>query len=179
MKLEAASERAPSGLLELLRDLGDGENGFMGTPVPSGRMRLEAYLRQCMEGTDPARLRPGLVPQTMFWMLDDDGVAVGMVRMRHYLNDKLRAHGGHIGFYVRRDRRGRGYARSALRLALAELAKLGERQALLTVAADNAPSLRVVETCGGRFDGEGVDPESGRRLRRYWIDLAPPAGNPE
>ncbi|HOW97063.1 MAG TPA: GNAT family N-acetyltransferase [Kiritimatiellia bacterium] len=179
MKLEAASGRAPPGLLELLRDLGDGENGFMGTPVPSGEMGLEEYLQRCVEGPDPARLRPGLAPQTVFWMIDDDGVAVGMVRMRHSLNDRLRAHGGHIGFYVRRDRRGRGHARAALRMALAELAKRGERKALLTVATDNAPSLRVVEACGGRCDGESVDPESGRRLRRYWIDLPPPAGRPE
>ncbi|MBP7828446.1 MAG: GNAT family N-acetyltransferase [Kiritimatiellae bacterium] len=177
MHLEPASMNPPRGLAELLRDLGDGENGYMGTPVPSGKLTLEEYLRGCVEGTDPAKVRPGLVPQTVFWVIDADGAAVGMVRMRHHLNEKLRVHGGHIGLYVRRDRRGRGYARAALRLALAELTRLGEPQALLTVATDNTPSIRVIESCGGRFDGTGTDPESGRTLRRYWIDLAPARRN--
>ena len=98
MKLEPASLVPPPGLRELLEDLGDGENGYMGTPVPSGNMALEEYLRRCVAMTDPANVPPGLVPQTTFWALDDEGVAIGMVRMRHCLNEKLLAHGGHVGF---------------------------------------------------------------------------------
>ena len=171
MKLEAASPVPPAGLRELLEDLGDGENGYMGTPVPSRKMTLEEYLRHCVAMTDPANVPPGLVPQTTFWALDDEGVAIGMVRMRHCLNEKLLAHGGHVGMYIRRDRRGRGHAKEILRLALAELRKTGEKKALLTVSVDNQPSIRSVVSGGGRLEDVRPDPETGMKLARYWIDL--------
>ncbi|MCX5772015.1 MAG: GNAT family N-acetyltransferase [Candidatus Hydrogenedentes bacterium] len=88
----------------------------------------------------------------MFWVLDADGVVVGMVKLRPCLNDKLRLNGGHIGYFVRRDQRGKGYAKEALRLALIELRKLGETRALITVDPDNAPSISVIERNGGRLE---------------------------
>jgi predicted acetyltransferase len=90
--------------------------------------------------------------------------------MRHYLNEKLRDHGGHIGYYIRKDCRGRGYARTALRQVLAEFSKLGERRAMLTVNLDNLASIRVIEACGGVLESTGQE-ENGDRFGRYWIDL--------
>lgn len=172
MRIEAASAKAPPGLAELIADLGGGENGFMGTPVHNGEATVEQYLHQCCDMPDPAKLKPGFVPQTVFWMLDDNGTAVGMVRVRHYLNEKLRFHGGHIGFYVRHDQRGKGFAKEALRFALAELRKLGEERALVTVFPDNIPSIKVIEANGGRLENTVTDPETGKQFRRYWIELS-------
>ena len=173
MRIEPASQKAPTGLRELLAELGGGENGFTGTPVHTGEATVEQYLQHCCAMPDPSKLPPGLVPQTVFWILDSDGSAVGMVRMRHYLNDKLRVHGGHIGFFVRHDKRGQGIAKEGLRLALIELRKLGEKRALLTVDPDNIPSIKVIEGNGGRFEDIGTDPDTGYKVRRYWIELEP------
>lgn len=174
MRIEAASAEAPHGLSELLTDLGEGENGFMGTPVHTGEATVEQYLQRCCEMPDPTNLRPGLVLQTVYWMLDADGTAVGMVRVRHCLNEKLRFHGGHIGFYVRRDQRAKGYAKEALRLALDELRRFGEKRALLTVDPVNTPSIRTIEANGGRLENTVTDPETGKQYRRYWIEMEPP-----
>lgn len=176
MRIEAASPTAPRGLRELLADLGSGENGFMGTPVYTGEATVEQYLQRCCDMPDPATLTPGVVPQTVFWMLDATGLAVGMVRMRHCLNDNLRIRGGHIGFFVRRDQRGKGYAKEALRLALLELRKLGELRALLTVDPENTPSIRVIQANGGRFESIYTDPATGKQCRRYWIEMEPQPG---
>lgn len=173
IRLEAASPVLPSGLRELLASLGAGENGFEGTPVHTGEATVEEYVQQCCDMPDPAKLPPELVLQTVFWVLDADGVAVGMIRLRHYLNDKLRFHGGHIGYFIRRDQRGKGYAKEALRLALIELRKLGERRALMTVNPDNAPSIRVIEHNGGCLENVVTDPETGGVYKKYWIELAP------
>jgi predicted acetyltransferase len=173
MRIEAASAKAPPGLAELLADLGGGENGFTGTPVHTGEATVEQYLQRCCDMPDPTKLHPGLVPQTVYWVLDADGNAIGMVRVRHYLNEKLRFHGGHIGFFVRRDQRGRGRAKEALRLALAELRKLGEKRALLTVDPANTPSIRVIDANGGRLENTVTDPETGKQYRRYWIEMEP------
>ncbi len=173
MKLEAASLTPPPGLRELLADLGAGENGFGGTPVHNGELTLEAYLQQCCDMPDPAKLQPGLVRQTIFWVLDADGVAVGMVRLRHCLNDKLRFHGGHIGYFIRRDQRGRGYGTKVLRLALIELGRLGEKRALVTVHPNNVASIRVIERNGGCLENVVTDPDTGEEYRKYWIHLEP------
>lgn len=171
MKLEEASLTPPPGLADLLADLGGGENGFLGTPVASGELTVHGFLQQCLDMLDPANLPPDHVLQTIFWLLDEDGVAVGMVRLRHYLNDKLRLRGGHIGYFVRRDQRGKGYGKEALRLALIELRKLGEPRALVTVDPKNAPSIGVVERNGGRLENIVTDPETGKVYKRYWIEL--------
>ena len=173
MKIEPASLKAPTCLRELLINLGSGENGFMGTPVHTAESTIEQYLHHLCEMHDLKKLPTGCVPQTVYWILDSDGIAVGMVRLRHYLNDKLRVHGGHIGFFIHRDHRGKGYATEALRLSLLELKKLGEKRALLTVDPHNIPSIKVIEKNAGRLEDVGIDPDTGRKIHRYWIDLEP------
>lgn len=171
LRLEAMSCAAPVGARELLDELGAGENGFMGTTVGTDGVSFEEYVRQCEEMRSHASLPPGLVPQTVYWVLDATHRVVGMVKVRHYLNDKLHMDGGHIGYYVRRGERGKGYATAALRLALDELTRLGQSRALLTVRTDNAASARVIEKNGGRLEDTVTAPDTGERLRRYWISL--------
>ena len=75
LRLEAASPNPPPGFRELLSDLGDGENGFGGTPVHTGAATLEEYPKQCCDMRESANFRSGLVPQKVFWVLDADGIA--------------------------------------------------------------------------------------------------------
>jgi predicted acetyltransferase len=53
----------------------------------------------------------------VLWVIDAADRAVGMVRLRHFLNDRAADHGGHIGYFIKRDQRGRGYGTAALRHA--------------------------------------------------------------
>jgi len=170
MKLEAVSINAPRGLAELITDLGAGENGFGGTPVHNGKVKLEEYLQRCIEMTDAEKLPPDYVPQTVFWVVDDAGEAIGMVRMRHYLNEKLKERGGHIGYYIRHDKRGKGYGKEALRQALIALRNIGEKRAMLTVNMDNIASIKVIEVNGGVLESEGEDTE-GKKFGRFSIEL--------
>jgi len=169
--LEPASLTAPRGLVELLADLGDGENGFNGTAVGRGEMTIPEYLQSCMDMTDASKLKPGYVPQTVFWVIDEAGDAMGLVRVRHYLNDKLRERGGHIGYYIRPSQRGKGYATQALRLALGELKKLGESRAMLSTDVTNLPSRHVIEVNGGVLESTGLN-EDGSEFCRYWIEIS-------
>lgn len=173
MYLQKACERVPPGLEELLRELGDGETGFGGTSFGRGTETLDAFLRSCADGEDPAKVPEGFVPQTIFWMTEDDGRAVGMVRVRHCLSDRLRQAGGHVGYYVARSGRGKGYAKRALRLAVEHLRGMGVDQVLVTVDPANAASIRVVLANGGTPDGQGRDPHSGEVVNRYWIKASP------
>jgi predicted acetyltransferase len=98
-------------------------------------------------------------------------LAVGVVRVRHRLNDRLFQYGGHIGYYVKPAERGRGYGKLALRLGLERLRGLGVDRALLTVNPANLFSIRVVLANGGIQDGQGIAPVSGEVVNRYWIKL--------
>jgi predicted acetyltransferase len=171
MELQRASAHPVPGLREFLLELGNGEGGFSGTAFGRGECNLESFLRACLDSEDPAKVGPGLVPQTYYWMIGDAGGVVGMVRVRHYLNDRLLQSGGHIGYYVRPSERGKGYARRALRLALDQLRQRGATRALVTVAPTNLASIAVATANGGVLDGQGRNPDTGELLNRYWIDL--------
>ncbi len=173
MRLVEASFDPPEGLAEFLSDLGEGENGFSGTPVHNGKVTLNEYLQTCINGMDESKLKPGWAPQTIFWLLDVENRVVGMVKVRHRLVESTRINGGHIGFFIHSAHRGKDYGKQALALALNELKNIGETKALLTVYPENIPSIRIVEANGGRFDDCVVDPRTDHKINRYWIDLEP------
>lgn len=101
-----------------------------------------------------------------------DGEVVGRVSVRFQLNDFLARVGGHIGYGVRPSQRGRGYATAMLRQALPICAARGIPRALLTCDLDNVGSIKVIERCGGIFEGLTNDPKLPIQRRRYWIPTA-------
>ena len=131
---------------------------------------LEEYLRSCREGEVATRFGRDWVPQFVYWMIDEDGKAIGTVRIRPRLSERLLQCGGHVGYYVQRSERGKGHAKAALRMALEILAKMGVMRVLVTVDPANAPSIAVALANGGVQDGQGMNPENGRMANRYWIE---------
>ena len=172
MHLKRASDDPPPRLEQMLRELGGGESGFGGTSFGLGKKDLPGFLRECIDGEDPAKVNPGFVPMTVFWVTDDADQLVGIVRLRHHLNEQLLQRGGHVGYYIRPAARGMGYAKAALRLALDRLREMGVARALITVDPDNAASIRVILANGGVPDAPGRHPETGQPVNRYWIDLS-------
>ncbi len=170
MKLEIASRQPPKELAALLEDLGEGENGFGGTAVPKGILTLEDYLEYCHRTNDHRNLQPGHIPRSFFWFLDDEGEAIGIVRMWHYLNESLKDRTGHISYYIRSDQRGKGYGSEALRLALRELEKVGEKRALIVTDLDNEPSTKVILANDGKLESIGQGSNK-KKFGRYWIEL--------
>ena len=170
VRLVKASLEAPAGLQELLEQLGDGENGFVGTGQMPNTQSLATYLRSLVDMDLGIILRPGWVPMTTHWLLDDAGVVAGVSRLRHRLTPELLNDGGNIGYYIRPAYRGKGHGKTILALTLIEARKLGLERVLLTVRIGNQPSIRVIETNNGILEDERTDPE-GFPYRRYWIDL--------
>ncbi len=179
MKLEEASFNPPIGLSEFLADLGEGENGFSGTPVHNEQVSLNEYLQACCDGKDKSKLKPGLVPQSVFWLLNSDDKVVGMVKIRHCLAERTRINGGHIGFFTHPSHRNKGYGKQALALALKELKNLGESKALITVYTENIASISIVEANGGQFKDTIFDPRTEHDINRYWVNLKPELVSPE
>ena len=97
-------------------------------------------------------LSPGHVPQTTFFLLDDDTL-VGFFKVRHFCNDVTRHNGaGHIGYAIKEEHRGKGYATKGLALAIKELIKMPDYDPkddiIMGFHKDNIASRKVQEANG-------------------------------
>lgn len=99
---------------------------------------------------------------------DVDGVVVGRSSLRFELNEFLRTLGGHIGYAVRPQFRGRGYATEILRQSVDLLRARGISPVLVTCDDDNLASARVIESNGGVLESV-VPGVADMPKRRYWI----------
>jgi predicted acetyltransferase len=102
------------------------------------------------------------VPVTERWFVNGSDY-LGTVVIRHRLTPALEREGGHIGYHVVPGHRRRGHATQMLAQALVVCQQLGLRTVLVTCAADNLGSHRVIEANGGALD-RVVDGEA-----RYWL----------
>lgn len=137
-----------------------------GTTVPGlhdpvGFVRYVQTLRaEALEETP----RPdGWVPATNLWYVDGDEW-LGRLSIRHRLTPPLLERGGHIGYDVRPSGRRRGYASEMLSAAIPVARELGIPSALVTCAASNVGSRKVIERNGGVLENERGG------ILRYWID---------
>lgn len=145
---------------------GSGAWHLAGPPEPT-QAGCSAFVLMT-EVTSSADLDGTRVASTYSWITAGDGgmddEVIGFLHLRHYLNDHLRRHGGHIGYAVMPSARGRGHATAALRAGLAAAAALGIESALLMCEPGNEASRRTIERNGGvREDDPGSD------LLRFWV----------
>jgi predicted acetyltransferase len=129
-------------------------------------MPWQEYLRRLADSRAGVNLPEGWVRGT-FLVADVDGQIVGRVSIRHELNEFLRTEGGHIGYCVLPAYRRRGYATEILRQALIVARSLGIDQVLITCDDDNAGSIRVIESCGGKLESVRPGKPGVPALRRY------------
>lgn len=115
-------------------------------------------------------LKPDRVGCHYFWLVEEEeGYFIGETAIRHRLNEALLLRGGHIGYCVRYQEWGKGYATEMLRLAQEEARKLGITKALVTCNDTNLASARVIEKNG--FTLEDKVEVDGILSRRYWRTL--------
>lgn len=112
----------------------------------------------------------GFVPASTFLAVSiDDHTLVGLIDIRHRLNEYLLHCGGHIGYSIRKTKRRKGYATEMLKLALEECKKLKLQKVLVTCDKDNIASQKTILSCNGILENEVVD--DGKVFKRYWIHL--------
>ncbi len=115
----------------------------------------------------------GRVAATQYLAFNKANHLVGMIQLRHDLNDYLRSFGGHIGYSVRPSERRKGYASRMLGLCLKEAYALDLDRVLITCDEDNIGSRRVIEKAGGVLEDAIANPTTGKRTLRFWVVLSP------
>ncbi len=106
--------------------LNNGENHLYGSSLFHTADSYQAWLNQLKDNANPESVRENwVVSSTFFAIRQSDNRIVGMIDIRHELNDFLRNYGGHIGYGVRPSERNKGYATQMLLLALDYCRRLG------------------------------------------------------
>lgn len=93
---------------------------------------------------------PAIVPQSTYWLARDDEY-IGTGNIRHWLLPHLMLYGGHIGYSIRKSRRGQGFGGLLLGLLLHKARERGLPTALIMCDSDNIASRRIIEKNGGQL----------------------------
>lgn len=133
----------------------------------------EAWAEHCRLSKDPEHVPEGRVPATQYlFVREEDDKIVGMLQIRHFLNDYLGKYGGHIGYSVAPSERRKGYASQMLRAALPKCKELGIDRVLITCIVENTGSRKTILANGGVYESTVYEPNEGVCLEKYWIDLS-------
>ena len=138
-----------------VRDMPEDENGLTNSLHGISREEFEEKaIPEMINQENGVDMPDWMVPQTILYLWDNNEI-VGQYRIRHYLTDALKNGAGHIGYFVKKEYRGKGYGTEGLRLTL-DVARdiVPEDEFYLRVNKDNPASLRVMQKNGGRIIGE-------------------------
>ena len=147
------------------------EDSFAGCCFLEDYENVEAWLGSLTYRANADLCPAGSVPSNVYLAVrTSDEKIVGIIDLRHHINHPiLGLWGGHMGYTVRPDERGKGYAKEMLRLNLQNCRDRGMDKVMITCSRDNAASEKTILANGGMFEKEiCVD---GRYVKRYWITL--------
>lgn len=139
-----------------------GENVINGSELFDQTESYEDWLQSVTANTSPETVNPSWVVTDTFFALDESGRIVGIIDLRHTLNDFLKDC-GHCGYSVRPSERRKGYATEMLRQLLEHAKAAGLPELQLSVVKGNVPSVKTIVKNGGKyqrsfeFDGEEAD----------------------
>lgn len=149
-------------IYQMIQEIGEGQNGFINSLISNNLKQFEEKLVRYHDMSKGIHLSEGLVPQTIYWFYVE-GRPIGYGKLRHKLNDKLLAHGGHIGYIIRPTERRKNFGRIVLKELLIKAHQKGIDEILLTCNEDNVASRKVIES------NNGILSEMKDGSCKYWI----------
>ncbi len=163
--------------MEYAKELMDYRNEFLneGEKVVNGAGGLgdfdntEEYLNWLEKFRSKETVPEGFVPSTTWLAINEDNILVGIINIRHELNDYLLKVGGHIGYGIRKSQRKKGYATEMLKLALKDCKNLNLEKVLITCNSNNIASEKTILNNSGVFENEIK--EGDEVVKRFWIEV--------
>jgi len=122
----------------------------------------EEWLKSVSDNTSPDTVSSNWVVTDTFFAMDENQRIIGIIDLRHTLNDFLKDF-GNSGYSVRPSERRKGYATEMLRQILLVAKQAGMQEVHLSVERSNEPSVRTIIKNGGKyersfeFEGEEAD----------------------
>ncbi len=111
----------------------------------------EEWLKSVSDNASPETVNPNWVVTDTFFAVDDNDRIIGIIDLRHTLNDFLKDF-GNCGYSVRPSERCKGYATEMLRQLLDVARAAGLQELHLSVERDNVPSVKTIVKNGGVYE---------------------------
>ena len=148
------------------------DSGEKIVPMASARAEVsfDDFLKRMRERERDEIREKGLVPATLYFLVDEKNKICGALDIRHELNEYLEKFGGHIGYGIAPSERKKGYGKIQLKLALEKTKKIGLKKVLITCDDYNIGSAKTIEACGGIYNDTLADVE-GNRIKRYFVEV--------
>lgn len=131
---------------------------------------FQEMIQSLFDSENGENLPEGWVPDSTFWLVNENKNVIGAVNIRHQLTESLFNCGGHIGYGIRPSERKKGYATKLLSLSLEKAKELGIQKVLVVCDESNTGSEKTILNNGGIRDADFIE-EDGNVVRRFWIDL--------
>ena len=165
MQLVLPSRAYEQSYREYILELGDEERYPF--PLDFDHSDFDGLLEKLEKFRAGKALPDGFVPASTFWLVDR-GDILGVSNLRHYLNDRIRHAGGHIGLGIRPSKRGQGLGIHLLGLTLEKAYQHGITQVHIHCHKNNEPSSKMIIANGGVLESEIED--DGELIQRYVVD---------
>ena len=142
--------------------LDNNENVINGSELLDKTESYEEWLQSVTNNADIKTVNPEWVLTDTFFAVDDNEEIVGIIDLRHELNEFLQDF-GNSGYSVRPSERRKGYATEMLRLIKEVAKRVGLTSLQLSVERSNEPSVKTIKkNCGiyersFEFEGEIAD----------------------
>ena len=146
----------------------NGEATINGSELLDRMDSYDEWLQSVTDNASPETVNPSWVVTDTYFAFDDDDRIVGIIDLRHELNDFLKDF-GNSGYSVRPSERRKGYATRMLGLIVQRAGEIGLDRLHLSVERSNEPSVKTITKNGGKYERSFIF--EGEEADVYMIDL--------
>ena len=129
----------------------NGEQTINGSELLDQKDSYDEWLKSVSDNTSQETVNPSWVVTDTYFAFDESNRLVGIIDLRHNLNDFLKDF-GNSGYSVRPSERMKGYATEMLRLIIERAAEIGLGKFQLSVERTNEPSVKTILKNGGKYE---------------------------
>ncbi|MCR4656186.1 MAG: GNAT family N-acetyltransferase [Lachnospiraceae bacterium] len=139
-----------------------GETTINGSELLDQMYSYDEWLTSVTNNSSHDTVNPSWVVTDTFFAFDENDSIIGIIDLRHELNDFLKDF-GNTGYSVRPSQRRKGYATEMLGLILERARQIGMDKLQLSVERSNEASIKTITKNGGKyersftFEGEKAD----------------------